>query len=124
MNDVARAHELIETLIGIPPSGWTIGHVTISGRAARIPIEAMRHGAFAVHEVERMAGNGWRLTHAPTGLQIWTFASVDDAIELAERIESLADWDSIKKEVPHGTDYYPKVRAVIDEIVARNSNED
>lgn len=103
-----------ETVVGHPPEGWTIGHVTLRllNPDERIPVEAWRRGAFAVHEAE----GGGRLTHAPTGLRIWTCRTIDDAAELAERIEALTDWDSIKKEMPPGSDLYPKVRDVIDRM--------
>lgn len=117
--------ELIETIIGIPPPGWELGHATINGRADRDRevIEAMRRGAFAVHEVNQIDGRGWRLSHAPSGLQIWTFREMEDAIALAERIENFTDWQTIKKMLPVGTDLYPKVRKIIDEISASNSDE-
>lgn len=113
--------ELIETMIGHPPVGWTLGHVTIAlTRNGKLkgsqPIEAMRRGAFAVHEVELSDGRKWRLSHAPSGLQVWTFDQLEQAIELAERIESFTAWSEITKMLPIGTDLYPKVQAVIDEI--------
>lgn len=115
---MAVRHELIETLIAIPPQGWSIGHVTIQGRSDsdKAPIEALRRGAFAVHEVYSLDGKGWRVSHAPTGLQIWTFDSMDEAILLVESIESFTDWHSISKMLPYGTELYPKVRAEIDRI--------
>ena len=117
-------NELIETVIGIPPPGWSLGHVTINGRnGQRMPIEAMRHGHFAVHEVERMAGRGWRLTHAPSGLQIWTFPTLEQAIELAERIEGFTDWGAFDKMLPAGTDLYPRVREVVDHIAPRDDGD-
>jgi hypothetical protein len=113
--------ELLETVVGIPPDGWSLGHVTINGRSEddRMPIEAMRRGAFAVHEVNRIDGRGWRVSHAPSGLQIWTFSTFSEAIELAERIESMTDWGQIKKQLPSGTNLFPKVRAIINEIADR-----
>lgn len=101
-----------ETVVGAPPEGWTLGHVTLFLRypEERIPVEAWRRGAFAVHEGD----GGGLLTHAPTGLRIWSFATMDEAAELAEKIEPLADWGAIKDELPFGTELYPKVRDIID----------
>ena len=107
-----------ETVVGTPPEGWTLGHVTLTLRYPdeRIPVEAWRRGAFAVHEVEL----GARLTHAPTGLRIWTCGTMDEAVELADRIEPLADWSAFKEELkgPIGDELYPKVREVIDQMEA------
>ena len=46
---------------------------------------------------------------------------MEDAVELAERIEPLTDWNAINKMLPSGTELYPKVRKVVDEIVERES---
>ncbi len=109
--------ELLPRVSELPPEGWELGHATIQGREGdREPIEALRRGAFAVHEVRAFAGHLWRLSHAPTGLRIWEFDKIKDATSLAERIEPLTDWGAIKDEMPSGSDLYPKVRAVIDEI--------
>lgn len=107
--------EFEETVIGTPPDGWSLGHVTVTRRPHMKPkpVEAWRRGAFAVHEVNGEEGKG-RLTHAPTGLQVWTFETMDKAAELAERIEPLTDWNAIKKEMPLGSDLYKKVRTIID----------
>jgi hypothetical protein len=107
-----------ETVIGAPPEGWTLGHVTLTllNPEERVPVEAWRRGAFAVHEAE----GGGRLTHAPTGLRIWTCDTMDTAAELAQRIEGLADWESIKKMLPPKTELYPRVRSIIDEIETRD----
>jgi hypothetical protein len=115
--------ELIEVVTGAAPDGWEHGEVIISlvHPDNRAVIEAWRHGAFAVHEVKRIGGRGWRLSHAPSGLQIWTFSTMEDAVELAERIEPLTDWNAINKMLPSGTELYPKVRKVVDEIVERES---
>jgi hypothetical protein len=112
--------ELIETVTGAPPDGWEHGEVIISLRNPndRAVVEAWRLGSFAVHAV---VGGGWRLTHAPSGLRIWSFSTTREAIELAERIEAMTDWTAIKKELPMGSKLYPKVRKVIDEIVERES---
>ena len=112
--------ELLETVIGIPPAGWELGHVTVTMRGGeRQPIEAMRRGAFAVHEIETSYGRKWRLTHAPTGLQIWSFYDADKTFELAHKIEPLADWSTIRKMMPPGTELCAKVRAVVEEIDTR-----
>lgn len=109
--------EFVETLSGDQPTGWIPGHVTVTLRhGERAAVEAWRHSAFAIHQI---IGFGWRLTHAPTGLTIWTFDSVVDAVECVSRIEPLAEWAAITKRMPPGSDLYPKVRAAIDEIEAR-----
>lgn len=116
-----RFGEFLETVVGGPPDGWKLGHISVLLKhdGTRISVEAWCRGAFAIHEVEWSGGGAARLTHAPTGLKIWTFASVEDAAEAAETIEPLADWASIKKELPLGTELYPKVREVFDKIDAR-----
>jgi hypothetical protein len=113
--------EFAETLVGSAPEGWTAGYVTVTLRNPdrRLPVEAWRRGAFAIHEVLSPTG-GFRLSHAPTGLCIWSFEALEDAVELAEKIEPLADWNSFKKMLPPGTELYPKVRRVIDEIDGRS----
>jgi hypothetical protein len=118
MNPMFETNEFAETVVGAPPEGWVLGHVTIMRRTKNAkPIEAWRRGAFAVHEVFA-PHHGGRLTHAPTGLANWTFDTMDKAADLAERIEGLADWGTIKSELPSGSGLYPKVRAIIDEIEA------
>ena len=113
--------EFAETVVGQPPEGWALGHVTVTLRnKERKPIEAWRRGAFAVHEVFSPIKGG-RLTHAPTGLKIWFSGSMDEAAELAERLEPLADWSAITKALPLGSDLYPKVREIIDAMEA-NAN--
>lgn len=108
------ADELIFTLKADPPHGWSKGYVTISGRGDdKIAVEAMRRGAFAIHETRH---GQWRLSHAPSGLQIWTFDRLDDVVKLAERIEPFTDWDVITEQLPSSGDLYPKVREAIDEI--------
>ncbi len=111
----------IETVVGAPPDGWTLGHVTITLHHPneRIPVEAWRKGAFAVHPTENP--NGARLTHAPTGLRIHSARSMDEAVEFAERIEPFYDWEAIKEKMPVGTKLYPKVRKIIDEFEARGA---
>lgn len=106
--------EFEDVVVGSPPDGWTLGHATVNlQNGRRKPIEAWRRGAFAVHQVNCESGIG-RLTHAPTGHMIWTCETMDQAAELAERIESLTDWGAIKEKLPLGSDLYPKVRAIID----------
>lgn len=114
-------NELIETVVGAPPEGWTLGHVTIQlhGPEERVPVEAWRRGPFAVHEVNReMKG---RLTHAPTGLRIAPdFASMDEAVVCAEKIEPLTDWLSIKGPFSSGDSagLYERVREMADAVRA------
>lgn len=107
--------EFEEVLVESPPDGWLRGHVTLALRnpEERVPVEAWRRGAFAVH---RTCAGGARLSHAPSGLGIWTFDNMDVAAEAAEQMEPLADWNSFTKEVPAGTELYPKVRSIIDKV--------
>lgn len=110
--------EFYGTAVGAPPDGWTPGHATLTLKSPddRVAIEAWRSGAFAIHEVRF----GWHLTHVPTGLRIWTFDTPELAAECAQRIRSFADFDAIKEKMPKGSDLYPRVRAVIDEIEQRD----
>lgn len=116
--------EFVELLTGPAPKGWDRGHVTVTLKdpLEKVVVEAWRHGAFAVHEVYWPV-SGWRLTHAPTGLQIWSCRNIGDALALAERIEPFTAWDEIKEMLPSGTDLYPKVRNVIDGINDATSDE-
>lgn len=113
--------EFIETVIEKPPSGWTLGHVTLDLHYPdeRIPVEAWRRGAFAIHERVGSDGKQAVLTHAPTGLRINAFATMDDAAECAEKIEPLTDWNAIKQKFETGSELFPKVRDVVDEIKNR-----
>ena len=115
---MAIRNEFEETVSGSPPEGWSLGHVTLTLKYPdeRIPVEAWRRGAFAVHERTK---KDWRLTHVPTGLHIWTAPTADVAAEFAEAIEPLADWDAIKTMMPAGSDLYPKVRAVMENFETR-----
>lgn len=106
------SEEFEEVILGNPPEGWILGHVTVTKRESRKPVEAWRRGAFAVHQVNNCEEGNGRLTHAPTGRAIWTFETLDLATELAEQIEQLTDWDAIKSEVPMQSDIYPKVREI------------
>lgn len=111
--------ELIETVVGAPPEGWTLGHVTLQlhGPDERIPVEAWRRGPFAVHEIN--AAMKGRLTHAPTGLRIVSdFASMDEAVICAEKIEPLTDWLSIKERFGSGgsAGLYERVREAADAV--------
>jgi hypothetical protein len=109
---MAIRNEFLETCVGSPPEGWTLGHVTMTLHhpEERIPVEAWRKGAFAVHPTENPAGA--RLSHAPTGLSIYQARSMDEAIEFADRIEPFTDWEAIKEKMPAGSTLYPKVRLV------------
>lgn len=112
--------ELIEIVAGAPPEGWTLGHVTVQlyGPEERIPIEAWRRGPLAVHEVD-MERRG-RLTHAPTGLKITPdFATMDEAVACAERLEPLTDWSVIKERFKSGGSdgLYERVRDIVDAIM-------
>jgi hypothetical protein len=118
---VIREH-FEETVVENPPEGWTLGHVTLDlyYPPSRIPVEAWRRGAFAIHE--RIGYNDEKeavLTHAPTGLRVNGFATMDDAAECAEKIEPLTDWNAIKKMMPLGSDLFPKVKKVVDQIKDR-----
>ena len=113
-------NEFLETCVGRPSEGWTLGHVTITLKNPdeRIPVEAWRKGAFAVHPTL----GGARLTHAPTGLSIYHARSMDEAVEFAERIEPFTDWQAIKEKMPSGSDLYPKVREVRWEFELRSED--
>lgn len=107
-----------KTISGQPIDGWQRGHVSLALKnpSERVPVEAWRRGAFAIHEVAGGDGDVARLTHAPTGLGIYTFNTAGQAAECVKRIEPLADWESINKEMQSGSDLYHKVRPIIDEI--------
>jgi hypothetical protein len=107
--------QFIETVVGSPPEGWTLGHLTLQlyRPEERIAVEAWRRGAFAIHERIDSEGNREAvLTHAPTGLRIDSFPTMDDAAECAEKIEPLADWSAISKRFESGSDLYPKIREI------------
>lgn len=113
--------EFIETIVERPPEGWTLGHVTIQlyYPEERIPVEAWRKGAFAVHERMGWAGKEAILTHAPTGLRINSFSTMDDAAECAEKIEPLTDWGAVEKKFDTGSELFPKVSDVVEAIKDR-----
>lgn len=113
--------EFIETIIEKPPVGWTLGHVTLDLHYPdeRTPVEAWRRNAFAIHERIGSDGKEAVLTHAPTGLRINTFATMDDAAECAEKIEPLTDWGAINKKFDTGSELFPKVRDVVENIKGR-----
>jgi len=111
--------EFLDTVTGNAPEGWDKGNVIVHierPRVRKIQVEAWRRGPFALHEREFSGERETILTHAPTGLRIYSFPSVEQVIELAERIEPLADWSAITKKMPPGSDLYPKVREVVDDI--------
>lgn len=115
---VAINHEFYPTLSRQPDrDGWSPGHVTVQLHRPKekLAVEAWVRGPFAVHETV----SGATLTHAPTGLAIYRFDAMEQAAECAERIEAIDDFASRKKAYPSGSEVYPKVRAVIDEIVAQ-----
>lgn len=116
--------EFSETIVEKPPEGWTLGHVTLDLHYPdeHIPVEAWRRGAFAIHERVGSDGNRAVLTHAPTGLRINAFVTMDDAAECAEKIEPLTDWNAITKKFETGSDLFPKVRDVVDAIKDRASS--
>jgi hypothetical protein len=113
-------NELEEIIVGSPPDGWSLGHVTVNllNPEERIPVEAWRRGAFAVHD---LSSGGARLTHAPSGLRIWSFRTKDEAVEATEAMEPFTDWTAFTEVLPSGTDLYPKVRKIVDEIDQRES---
>lgn len=110
--------EFIETIVERPPEGWTLGHVTLDLHYPdeRIPVEAWRRNAFAIHERVGSYGKEAVLTHAPTGLRIYSFSTMDDAVECAEKIEPLTDWSAINKKFDTGSELFPKVRKVVESI--------
>ncbi|WP_316176196.1 hypothetical protein [Bradyrhizobium sp. SZCCHNRI1073] len=114
--------EFLDTVIGPAPEGWALGEVIIQierPKRKRLQVEAWKRGPFAMHEREFADGRETVLTHAPTGLRIFSFPSVEQTIELADRIEPLTDWSAITKKMPLGSDLYPKVREIIDDINQR-----
>jgi hypothetical protein len=115
-------NKYIETVVERPPEGWTLGHVTLHlhNPDERIPVEAWRRGAFAIHERMDYDGKTAVLSHAPTGLCVNNFASMDDAAECAERLEPLTDWAAISERFEAGSDLYPKVRGIVEAIKDRS----
>lgn len=111
--------EFVEIIVGAPPEGWTLGHVTLHLHSPeeRVSVEAWRRGAFAVHEVR--GSQPCRLTHAPTGLAINSFETMDDAVMCAEQIESFTDWPAITQMMTTGSDLFPRVKEVVDVIKHR-----
>jgi hypothetical protein len=110
-----------ETIVEKPPEGWTLGHVTLDLHYPdeRLPVEAWRRGAFALHIRHGVEGKEAIITHVPTGMRInphYSFQTLDGAAECAEKLEPLANWDSIKKAMGSGSDLYPKVRSIIDAV--------
>jgi hypothetical protein len=93
--------EFPEIIVGLPPDGWTMGHVTVkTDERPPFIVECWAHGAFAVHPLEIESGSPRkrlaRLSHKPTGLNIGTFETLDLATEAAELIEPLTNWNAIK----------------------------
>jgi len=114
---MAIRDDFIETIVGLPPEGWSLGEVELALKRPdeRIVVEAWRRGPFAIHQIDR-AGRPARLTHAPTGLQIAPdFTTFDAAAECAEQLEPLCDWNSITERFQLGSDLFPKVKAVVDQ---------
>lgn len=116
---MAIRNEFAETVSGEAPEGWERGHVTIQLKDPdeKVAVEAWRKGAFAIHEIINPVRA--RLTHAPTGLQIYSTTDAATAAEFAARIEPFTNWDDIKERMPSGSDLYPKVRQVRWEFEAR-----
>lgn len=98
--------DYIETVLGSAPEGWSQGYIklVVEGHPVdrRLIVECWQRGAFGIHEIERERGDQvlrfGRLSHMPTGRQIGTFATVDDAAQIAEEIESFADWSAVEKQ--------------------------
>lgn len=114
-----------EIIVGCPPEGWSLGHVTIQcyGPDERFAVEAWRYGVFAVHERNTLDdGKEAVLTHAPTGLRINSFPTMDQATECAEKIEPLTDWGAITKRFDTGSDLYPRIRDVVEAIKGISSD--
>jgi hypothetical protein len=116
--------QFIEIVEGSPPEGWVLGHVTLQlyGPEERVAVEAWRRNVFAIHERESCEGKEAVLTHAPTGLRIDSFPTVDEAAECAEKIEPFADWSSINKRFDLGSDLCPKVREVASAVRLANAS--
>lgn len=113
--------EFLTTVVERPPEGWTLGYFTLNLHYPdeRIPVEAWRRGAFAVHERVGSDGKQAVLSHAPTGLRINSFSTMDEAAECAEKIEPLTDWNAITKKFDTGSELFPKVRDVVEAIKNR-----
>jgi len=88
--------DFIETVIGSPPEGWSFGHVKLQiDGTGRLIVECWMRDAFAVHEIEKGGRRFGRISHKPTGLEISTFETMDEAAEAADLIASLTNWDEI-----------------------------
>ena len=104
-----------ETVVGTPPEGWTLGHFTLNlvNPSERIPIEAWRRDAFAVHQIAVDAGIIAGLSHAPTGHRIYTFTSMDDAAACADELLPLTNWSAITDRLPQGSELFPRAKRII-----------
>ena len=95
--------DYIETVLGSAPEGWSQGYIKLIIEEhpvdRRLIVECWQRGAFGIHEIERERGDQMlkfaRLSHVPTGRQIGTFATVDDAALIAEEIEGCTDWSAL-----------------------------
>lgn len=110
-----------ETIIEKPPGGWSLGHVTLDLHYPdeRIPVEAWRRGPFAIHIRRGSEGKDVIITHVPTGMRVnphYSFQTLAGAAECAEKLEPLTDWLSIKQAMEPGSDLYPKVRSIVDDV--------
>lgn len=84
---------------------WTLGRVTILwgtiGRTAAedVPRAAMTIGAslsgpFAIHR--SIAGDGWSVTHVPTGREMVQAVTPGAAREFVEAVATLTDWETVR----------------------------
>lgn len=102
----------LDDVVGAPPDGWHLGFVKLRLRNpdGRQIVECWERGAFAVHALEYGGKSYARLSHQPTGLEISTFTTMDDAAVAAELIEPFADWSAIETAIPLGSDLYARIR--------------
>ena len=80
----------------------------------------IRRGAFGIHKRHLGGFEEFVLSHAPTGLRIYSFATSDDAAECAKRLEPLTDWSAISEKFESGSDLFSRVKPIVEEIHERD----
>jgi len=114
--------ERFPSMEAAPPDGWTMGDVTLTierPKKKKIPVVAWRRGSLAVHDRIAVGLREAVITHAPTGLRIYSFPTREIATECAEKLETLTDWSAISQKQKIGSRLFPKVKKIIEEIEAR-----